>query len=102
MGEGKPLSTRSPDEILMPGGSPIGARGRKFEIRELSGGADDADQLFGELTEGGTNVTPPGYPGKLYELPGGGRVGLRAHSKSGQPTIDVNIPGVPIKKLKFK
>lgn len=30
-----------------------------------------------------------------------GLIGLRSVSKSGPPTIDVNIPGIDIKKLKF-
>jgi hypothetical protein len=34
-------------------------------------------------------------------LPTGGSVGLRPASKSGPPTIDVNIPGVNIDKFKF-
>jgi hypothetical protein len=37
----------------------------------------------------------------MVDLPGGGRVGIRAKSKSGKPTIDVDIPGIPIKKIKF-
>ena len=40
-------------------------------------------------------------PGVLRDLPGGGRVGLRPASKSGPATIDVDIPGIPIDKIKF-
>jgi hypothetical protein len=36
----------------------------------------------------------------MIDLPSGGRVGLR-QSTGGVPTIDVDIPGVPIKKIKF-
>jgi hypothetical protein len=46
-------------------------------------------------------VKLPTYPGKIVDLPGGGRVGLRPKSKSGEPTIDIDIPGIPIKKIKF-
>jgi hypothetical protein len=38
----------------------------------------------------------------MVDLPGGGRVGLRPVSKSGPPTIDVDILGIPIEKVKFK
>jgi hypothetical protein len=61
-----------------------------------------ANDLFNELTEGGKDIAPPGYPGTLVQLPGGGIVGLRPTSKSGPPTIDVNIPGISVRKVKFK
>jgi hypothetical protein len=85
----------------MPRGKPIGTRGSKASIREVPGGHKAADDLFDELTVGGTPVTVPTYPGKMVDLPGGGRVGLRPRSKSGGPTIDVDIPGISIKKIKF-
>jgi hypothetical protein len=37
----------------------------------------------------------------MVDLPGGGRVGLRPKSKSGEPTIDIDIPGIPIKRIDF-
>jgi hypothetical protein len=62
----------------------------------------DAEDFFKKLSNGGTANTPVGYPGKRVSLPGGGSVGLRPVSKKGgPPTIDVNIPGIPITKLKF-
>jgi hypothetical protein len=91
----------SPQDLLMPQGKPIGARGSKTSIREVTGGQKAADNLFDDLTAGGTPVTLPTYPGKMIDLPGGGRIGLRPKSKSGEPTIDVDIPGTPIKKIKF-
>ena len=63
--------------------------------------------MFQELTQGGKNVTPPGYPGTLIELPNGkGTIGYRPASKSGPATIDVKAfdatgQPVPIKKIKF-
>ena len=39
--------------------------------------------------------------GTMYQLPGGGFVGLRMNSESGGPAIDLNIPGLNIKKLHF-
>jgi hypothetical protein len=92
---------RAPSDILMPGGAPVGTAGSRPEIRELPGGAGEARDLFDELTGGGTVVTQPGYPGVLKTLPGGGTVGFRPASRSGPPTIDVNIPGLDIDKLKF-
>lgn len=95
----------------MPGGHPIGVKGSgpraTARIREIQGGYTEAQQLFQELTEGGTDVTPSGYPGQLVELPGGkGRIGIRSISKGGPPTIDVKaVAGngnlIPIKKIKF-
>jgi hypothetical protein len=67
----------------------------------VSGGTQEAQELFDELTAGGADVTPPNYPGKLMVLPGGGHVGLHPASKSGPPTIDINVLGIPIRKVKF-
>ena len=91
----------SPSDLMMPGGIPIGTAGSRPEIRELPGGVGEAQVFFDDLTDGGTDVTPPGYPGTLRKLPGGGSAGLRPASKSGPPTIDVNIPGINIDKIKF-
>jgi hypothetical protein len=85
----------------MPGGHPVGTKGSKATIRVVAGGQKAADDLFNDLTSGGNPVVVPTYPGNMVDLPGGGRVGLRAKSKSGGPTIDVDIPGIPIKKIKF-
>ncbi len=93
--------TPPPNDLLMPNGNPIGTRGNKASIREVSGGQQAADDFFDELTMGRKPIVVPTYPGKMIELPGGGRVGLRSKSKSGRPTIDVDIPGIPIKKIKF-
>lgn len=92
----------TPGDILQPGGLPIGTAGSRPRIREIPGGPQDAADLFNQLAQGGKDITPPGHPGKLVELPGGGIVGLRPQSKSGPPTIDVNIDGIAIDKIKFK
>jgi hypothetical protein len=104
-------ASRSIDEILMPGGKPIGVRGTgpraSARLRELTGGQTEAERVFQELTHGGTVITPPGYPGTLIELPDGrGTIGYRPASKSGPPTIDVKAVDatghrIPIKKIKF-
>ena len=91
----------SPTDILMPNGALIGSPGSDLTIREVPGGAAAAQQMFDELSVGGKENTPPGYPGTMVELPQGTRVGLRPSSKSGPPTIDVNFPNVPIRKVKF-
>src|SRR5688572_9658761 len=101
-GTGHPWLPSSPRDALMPGGNPVGIPSTGRNVRELPGGNQAADDMFKKLAHGGTPNKPAGYPGSGYDLPGGGWVGLRPASKSGEPTIDVNIPGVPIRKLKFK
>jgi hypothetical protein len=86
----------------MPGGSPVGTPGPGRKVREVGGGKQAADKMFDELIKGGTQNNPVGYPGQGYDLVGGGWVGLRPTSKTGEPTIDVNIPGIPLRKIKFK
>jgi hypothetical protein len=92
----------NPADLLLPGGIPLGAQGSKPGIREVPGGVQAAQDLFNQLSQGGKDITPPGYSGNLVELPTGGIVGFRPSSRSGPPTIDVNIPGIPIRKIKFK
>ena len=79
----------------------LGRAGSSSSIRVAEGGASAAEKLFGKLSKGGVDVTPPGHPGKLVRLPDGGFVGYRGVSKSGPPTIDVNIPGIDVRKIKF-
>ena len=104
-------ASRSIDDILMPGGRPIGAKApgprASARRRELRGGQARAERLFQELTQGGKDITPAGYPGTLIELPNGrGTIGYRPASKSGPPTIDVKAidasgQPIPINKIKF-
>jgi hypothetical protein len=89
------------EDILLPGGTPLGQAGSSADIRELPGGIKDAQEMFDNLTKEATPVAKPLHPGQLFRLPGGGMVGMRPISKSGPPTIDVNIPGIPIRKIKF-
>ncbi len=98
------IALKSPADILAPGGSPVGRPGASGGIRRLTGGLDAAQEMFEELVAGGKDVTPTGYPGKLVELPGGGRVGLRPVSSSGDksPSIDINIPGIAVNKIHFE
>jgi len=85
----------------MPGGNPLGMPGPGRKVREVPGGKKEAEKTFDDLKKGGTKNTPAGYPGQGYDLSGGGWVGLRPNSKSGEPTIDVNVPDIPIRKIKF-
>jgi hypothetical protein len=71
---------------------------------QLPGGVQDAQALFGQLSEGGEVVTDTTYKGTLVRLPNGGTVGFRTsmtRSPDTAATIDVNIPGLPIAKIKF-
>jgi hypothetical protein len=54
---------RSSDELLVPGGTRIGTAGSRASIREVTGGLDDAQALFTDLSRGGTVVTDTTYPG---------------------------------------
>ena len=93
---------QSPSDILTPGGTPIGTpNGNDETIRNLPGGQQAAQELFGQLSAGGTPANQPTYPGTGVNLPGGGFVGIRPASKSGGPAIDVNIPGINIGKIHF-
>jgi hypothetical protein len=90
------------EEILTPGGRLIGRAGSSSAIRIVHGGPAEAEKLFQELARGGTDVTPPGHVGRLVKLPdNGGYIGYRPFSRSGPPTIDVNVPGSPIREIKF-
>lgn len=88
-------------DSLIPGGDPIGTAGSTESIREVSGDERTAESFFNQLTSGGSPVSNPKYPGRLCVIPEGGIIGLRPRSKSGPPTIDVDVPGIPIKKVKF-
>jgi|GEM_PF-796481 HK97 family phage portal protein len=90
-------------DILAPDGEPIGEAGYQPWIRELSGGADAAEQMFSDLTEGGALDTSSTYPGTSYIMPDSSMIGYRAVSDSGEPTIDINIQGYwdLFRKLKF-
>ena len=95
----------------MPGGNPLGKKGTgpraPATVREVNGGRNEAERFFQELSQGGADVTPPGHIGAVVKLPGGrGTIGYRPSSKSGPPTIDVNVVDasgkkLPVEKIKF-
>jgi hypothetical protein len=94
------------EEILRPRGRLIGQPGENPGIRLIRSfdPLSSAEDLFWDLTrEGriGTVVNDARYPGILVRLPNGGFVGVRPVSTSGPPTVDLNIPGIDIREIKF-
>ncbi|HET9909551.1 MAG TPA: DNRLRE domain-containing protein [Anaerolineales bacterium] len=87
----------SPEDILMPDGNPIGTSEDDERIRTIQT-EEEMEEIFDRLTVNGTSVTKPTYEGDGYNLPDGGFVGWR-DSRDHGPTIDINIPGIPIDKL---
>jgi hypothetical protein len=86
-------------DILMPGGQPIGTDRGNPRIRTLQT-EQEMRELFDALKVDAKPYTPKNpYDGQMYELPNGRTVGWRNISESGGPAIDVNIPGIPIKKI---
>ena len=85
----------------MPHDRPIGRGGSGPDIRELTGGNTAARELFDYLRVGGTehrsepNLTVVRLPGKA------GFVTFRETSRSGDSAIDINVPGVTIKRIHF-
>jgi RHS repeat-associated protein len=94
-------------ELLIPGGAKIGQAGASASVRVLEGGEPAARTLFAKLAAGGTPYAG-GYAGEAaVSLPGGGFVGLRMTATGTgaravpAATIDVRIPGIAIRELKF-
>jgi len=93
--------------ILRPGGSLIGTQlGSNTAIRTVS--QVEAQSIVSRLITSGARISnKPGYPGTWYELPGGGGFGVRntvsARSRELGSTgaIDINIPGIPLKNIKW-
>lgn len=86
---------------LMPGGKPIGLPGRSARVRELPGGYESAKEMFVYLSKAGR--VHRSSPGKTtIEIPGqAGFVTIRQRSRSGGPAIDINVPGIPFKRIHF-
>ena len=96
-----PKEGETPLDVLKPGGQNVGELGENSGVRVLPGGENGARELFDRLTKGGTDITPSGHIGKVIRLPDGSVISYRPRSKSGPSTIDVNVPGLNIRKLKF-
>jgi hypothetical protein len=96
-----PTEGEKPVDVLKPGGKNVGEPGENSGVRILPGGESEARELFDRLTKGGTDITPSGHLGKVIRMPDGSVISHRPTSKSGPPTVDVNVPGLGIRKLKF-
>jgi RHS repeat-associated protein len=96
----------SPAELLVSNGTLIGEAGASSSIRVIQGGATEAQMMFEQLAAGGTPYAGT-YGGTAVSLPGNGFVGMRAVATATGAravpamTIDVNIPGIAIRELKF-
>jgi hypothetical protein len=90
-------------ELLMPDGTLVGdSSHRRGHVRTLQGSTEAAEEFFDKFRELGEPLDVANYPGELIALEGEGRVGLRRHSRSGEPTIDVGVQCAPeIRKIKF-
>ncbi len=87
----------------MTGGVPIGAARSSPDISLLPGGTEAAGELFDYLRVGGSIVHDPDLEGSLIRLPGDvGYITFRAKSTNDSPAIDVNVPGVPFRRIHFK
>jgi hypothetical protein len=91
----------SPYDLLLPHGQPIGSPGKQRHVRVVPGGLTAAVALFAELAVDGQTIACPTYPGQKVALLGGGWIGLRPMSRSGEPCIDLDVPGVFFTKIKF-
>lgn len=103
-----PVSRRSQElvDMVAPKGRPVGEKKgyARESVRTLPGGRPAAEQFLKRLTEGRNpvDITPRGYPGRLYRLDDGSVIGYRPSSRSGGPSIDVNIPGFStVRRLHF-
>jgi hypothetical protein len=92
---------RSPLDILNPDEITIGMQGMRPNVRILSGGDEAARAMYERLSAGGIVDTPLGYPGVRTRLPNGDFIGYRPLSRSGEPSIDLDISGFPYTKIKF-
>jgi hypothetical protein len=91
----------NPKDILSPNGQFIGKPGNRPEVRIEKGGDEAARELYKRLSKGGVPDTPPGYPGEGTRLPNGDWVGYRPNSRSGSPTVDINIHDISFDRIHF-
>jgi hypothetical protein len=81
-------------DLIANRGAHLGRPGSGPKVREVASEAD-LKEYFDALTRNGsTDITPPGFPGRMVQLPDGTIVNWRTQSKTtgSVPTIDVN-PG---------
>ena len=99
-GEG-PEEESTPLDVLKPEGELFGEPGRRPEVRTKKGGKKAAKELFDRLTKNGTPDQRSNYPGIGRKLENDDWIGYREGSKSGPPSIDLDVKGVPFNKIKF-
>lgn len=99
----KPMRSieESPVDILKPNGQSLGKQGMRPKVRIVKGGSKEAEKLFERITKNGVPEKRAGYPGIGKRLPNGDWIGYRAASKSGSPTIDIDVKGVNFDKIHF-
>jgi uncharacterized protein YukE len=75
-------------------GANVGRPGSGPKIREVASEAELKDYFDALTRNGATDISPPGFPGRMVQLPDGTIVNWRTKSKTtgSVPTIDVN-PG---------
>jgi hypothetical protein len=89
--------------LLEANGQLLGTPARKgSKVRRVQGGKQEAEELFGKLAELGRGAPIETYSGQRVELPGCGYAGYREASKSGEPTVDVDVNIEAIGNVKFK
>jgi hypothetical protein len=93
--------TRRILEKIMPNGAPIGAPGTARDIRELPGGLQAAQDMFGYLRVGGS-TSRSDTDIAIVKLPANaGYLTFRPVSRSGDPAIDINLTQRRLIKLHF-
>ena len=91
------------EELLKPGGKLLGEPSRRgSRVRRVPEGEPEAIWLFSRLALMGEKAQLPTYRGLRVKIPDLGYVGYRAVSKSGEPTIDVNVRIEGLRGVKFK
>lgn len=89
--------------LLGIGGEPLGQPARRgSKVRRVNGGEAEAEKLFEGLARLGHDDPIPNLPFRRVVLPGGGHAVYRPVSKSGEPTIDVNVKIEGLGNVKFK
>ena len=98
----RPLSRA--ERILKPGGTKIGVSGSSGSIRFLRGGEQEAQRTLSRLLGGGAErLSPIDAKVQVFRLQEGGLVKFRkvSSTKGVAATIDIEIPGIGIDRVKF-
>ena len=74
------------------------AAGQQAHVRIVST-EEELRNLFDKWSEGGADITPGSYDGKMVQLSDGTIVGLRNSSRSGGATIDIKLPNGSVQKV---